>query len=64
MMYPDGTFIIKGRVTDAIRFKIFGDVVYPGPIEEVVSTYPGIKNVSASIICVRINFGFVNVLRL
>jgi len=24
MMYPDGTFIIKGRVTDAIRFKIFG----------------------------------------
>ncbi|KAF6022335.1 hypothetical protein EB796_019372 [Bugula neritina] len=46
MMYPDGTFIIKGRAADAIRFKIFGDVVYPGPIEEVVSTYPGIKNVS------------------
>ncbi|KAF6019737.1 acsf [Bugula neritina] len=46
MMYPDGTFIIKGRVADAMRFKVFGDVIYPGPIEEVVSKYPGVKDVS------------------
>jgi len=51
MMYPDGTFIIKGRVTDAMRFKIFGDVVYPGPIEEVLLKYPSFKTVSVSRSC-------------
>jgi len=49
-MHPDGTFIIKGRTADAIRFKIFGDVVYPGPIEKIVSKYPGIKN---ALVCSR-----------
>jgi len=49
MMYPDGTFIIKG-IADAMRFKVFGDVIYPGPIEEVVSKYPGVKDVSVSLL--------------
>ena len=46
VMYPDGTFVIKGRVADAIRFKVFGDVIYPGPIEEVLSLHPDIKDCS------------------
>ena len=45
-MHPDGTFVIKGRVADAIRFKVFGDVIYPGPIEEVLSLHPDIKECS------------------
>ena len=46
VMHPDGTFVIKGRVADAIRFKVFGDVIYPGPIEEVLSLHPDIKECS------------------
>lgn len=47
-MYPDGTFIIKGRLIDALRFKAFGENVYPGPIEEVMTRYPGISDISVS----------------
>ena len=47
-MYEDGTFILKGRVADSIRFKVFCDVVYPGPIEEVMSKHPAIANISVS----------------
>lgn len=46
VMYPDGTFVVKGRVADGIRFKVDGEVVYPGPIEEVMSHYPGIAEIS------------------
>ena len=48
-MYEDGTFIIKGRLADAIRFKVFSEVVHPGPIEEVMSKHPAIANISVSI---------------
>ncbi|XP_067950479.1 putative acyl-CoA synthetase YngI [Watersipora subatra] len=46
MMYEDGTFIIKGRTADAIRFKVLGDVIYPGPIEEAMSQHPAIYDIS------------------
>ncbi|XP_067950478.1 putative acyl-CoA synthetase YngI [Watersipora subatra] len=46
MMYEDGTFIIKGRTADAIRFKVLGDVIYPGPIEEAMSQHPAIDDIS------------------
>ncbi|XP_067951436.1 putative acyl-CoA synthetase YngI [Watersipora subatra] len=46
VMYEDGTFIIKGRTADAIRFKVFGDVIYPGPIEEAMSQHPAIDDIS------------------
>lgn len=46
IMYEDGTFVINGRVADALRFKVFGDVVYPSPIEEAVSQHPSIKDIS------------------
>ncbi|XP_067951433.1 putative acyl-CoA synthetase YngI [Watersipora subatra] len=46
MMYEDGTFIIKGRTADAIRFKVLGDVIYPGPIEEAMSKHPAIDDIS------------------
>lgn len=47
-MFPDGTFVIKGRTADAIRFKILGNVIYPAPIEETMSLYPGIADISVS----------------
>ncbi|XP_067951431.1 putative acyl-CoA synthetase YngI [Watersipora subatra] len=46
VMYEDGTFIIKGRAVDAIRFKVLGDVIYPGPIEEAMSQHPAIDDIS------------------
>ncbi|XP_067950475.1 putative acyl-CoA synthetase YngI [Watersipora subatra] len=46
MMYEDGTFIIKGRTADAIRYKVQGDVIYPGPIEEAMSQHPAIDDIS------------------
>ena len=48
-MYEDGTFIIKGRLADAIRFKVFSEVVHPGPIEDVISKHPAIANISVSV---------------
>jgi len=30
------------------KFKVLGDVLYPGPIEQVVSKYPGVQDVSVS----------------
>lgn len=47
-MYPDGSISIKGRAADAMRFKVFGDVVYPGPIEQAVSLHPKVAQVSVS----------------
>ena len=38
--------MIKGRVVDGIRFKVFGDVVYPGPIEQLLSQHPNIAGIS------------------
>ncbi|XP_067951435.1 putative acyl-CoA synthetase YngI [Watersipora subatra] len=46
VMFEDGTFIIKGRSADAIRFKVLGDVIYPGPIEQAMSQHPAIDNIS------------------
>ncbi|XP_067951428.1 putative acyl-CoA synthetase YngI [Watersipora subatra] len=46
VMYEDGTFIIKGRAVDAIRFRVLGGVVYPGPIEEAMSQHPAIDDIS------------------
>ena len=46
VMFSDGGFVIKGRSIDAIRFKVLGDVIYPGPIEEVMSKHPAISDIS------------------
>ena len=49
VMFDDGTFTIKGRRAEAIRFKILCDVIYPGPIENVISKHPAIANASVSV---------------
>ena len=49
IMFTNGSFVIKGRKIDAIRFKILGDVIYPGQIEEVMSKHPAIANISVSV---------------
>ena len=48
MMAADGSFQLKGRVADAIRYKVWGDVIYPGPIEEVMGSYPDVKDCAVS----------------
>lgn len=48
VMDSDGTYIIKGRVSDALRFKCFGDVIYPAPIENALSKHPDIKDCAVS----------------
>ena len=48
VMYPDGSIIVKGRKADAMRFKVNGDVVYPGPIEQKVSQHPNVLQISVS----------------
>jgi len=47
-MRENGSFQIKGRTTDGLRFKVLEDVVYPGPIEAVVARYPGVDEVLVS----------------
>lgn len=44
----DGGFIIKGRVADAMRLKIFAKVLYPAPIEEALGSHPTIQDLSLS----------------
>ena len=56
VMHPDGKFIIKGRTADAIRFKVLGDVIYPGPIEEVMSHHPAIADISVGPRAICCNF--------
>lgn len=46
MMLPDGGFVVKGRVVDALRFKVFAKVIYPGPIEEALGGHPNIQDIS------------------
>lgn len=48
-MFDDGYFQVKGRCSDAMRFKVFGDVLYPAPIEEVLGKHPAIKECSVSL---------------
>lgn len=36
---------------DAIRFKVDDEVIYPGPIEDILSTHPSIRAVSVSMQC-------------
>lgn len=64
VMYPDGSFIIKGRSEDAIRFKIFGDVVYPGPLEQAASSHPSIQDVAVSYITTIIASIKIGIIRL
>ena len=45
-MRPDGGFVIKGRMTDALNFKIFDQVLYPAPIEEALGGHPNIRDIS------------------
>ena len=47
-MRSDGGFIIKGRVVDAMRFKVFAKVHYPAPVEEALGAHPNIRDVSVS----------------
>lgn len=49
-MYRDGSIIVKGRKADAMRFKVCGDVVYPGPIEQKMSQHPNVLEISVSLI--------------
>ncbi|XP_067951438.1 putative acyl-CoA synthetase YngI [Watersipora subatra] len=46
VMHQDGTLTIKGRAADAIRFKVLGSLMYPGPIEEAMSQHPAIDDIS------------------
>lgn len=46
VMNSDGTILIKGRTSDAMRFKVFAKVVYPAPIEESFGGHPCIKDIS------------------
>mgnify|MGYP001791129131 FL=1 len=48
MMFEDGSFQVKGRAIDAIRFKVYGDVIYPAPIEEALGQHPAIRDCSVS----------------
>lgn len=48
-MYPDGTFKVLGRMVDRERFKIFGKVEYPGPIEDIVCQHPDVSQAYVSI---------------
>ena len=49
-MYPNGKIVIKGRAADALRFKVLLEVIYPGPIEEVISKHPAVAEVSVSLL--------------
>ena len=49
-MYEDGGFIVKGRVVDALRFKVFAKVIYPGPIEQALGSHPSIRDISVSVV--------------
>ena len=44
-MSSDGSFLIKGRIADAIRYKVQQRVVYPGPIEQAVSTHESFSEI-------------------
>ena len=48
MMAADGSFQLQGRVADAIRYKVWGDVIYPGPIEEVMGSHLDVKDCAVS----------------
>ena len=41
-MFEDGAFKVQGRLADAMRFKVYGDAVYPAPIERVLGLHPAI----------------------
>ena len=45
VMRSDGGFIIKGRMVDVMRFKVFAKVIYPTPIEEALGTHPSILDI-------------------
>lgn len=47
-MFADGTFKILGRMNTDERFKIFGKVEYPGPIEEIFCQHSAINQAYVS----------------
>ena len=48
VMFSDGTFKILGRILGNERFKIFGKVEYPGPIEEIMCMHTDISQAYVS----------------
>ena len=48
VMNEKGAFFIKGRKQDSIRFNIYGDLVYPGPIENIMASHPAVKEIAVS----------------
>lgn len=43
MMDEHGAIELKGRHVDAVRFKVFAEVVYPGPIEQCLAELPAVR---------------------
>ena len=52
-MNADGFVTYVGRKTDAIRFKIWGDIVYPGYIEDAAKQMDGVAEVKVRDIVMR-----------
>ena len=50
-MFSDGRFQVKGRRSDAIRFKVDRKVVWPAPIENVMSSHPNILDIRVGKSC-------------
>ena len=48
VMNGDGSVQVKGRMADQIRYKVFGEVIYPAPVEAIVSKYPHVDGVAVS----------------
>ena len=49
VMFADGSVTVKGRTADAMRFKVFTEVIYPGPIAMKLSWHVNIEQISVTI---------------
>ena len=49
VMDENGAITIHGRTADAVRFKVFAEVVYPGPIEDVLMDMPAVRDAQVHI---------------
>ena len=52
-MDEDGTICIKGRTAEAVRFKVFSEVVYPAPIEHALVEMPAIADAQVRLLLTK-----------